>query len=146
VHRDAGCGDRDQDGRVEDEPEQRAAPPAAPGRAQDPVTTGQNLAGTMFVLDRGEILSHQMTAVILSPVAFSGAQWTLLIVFVIPVVILWGYAIVSLIGRHDLGVGGKLMWLIGILVVPIIGAVLYVMLRPAPQEENRRAQARHRKR
>jgi hypothetical protein len=77
--------------------------------------------------------------------AFSAAQWILLLVFVIPVLILWGYAIVSLIGRHDLGIGGKLLWLVGILVVPIIGSVLYFMLRPAPQEQNRRAQARHSK-
>jgi hypothetical protein len=66
-----------------------------------------------------------------------------LLVFVIPVVILWGYAIVSLIGRHDLGVGPKLLWLVAILILPIIGSVLYFMLRPAPQEQLRRAQARH---
>ena len=77
--------------------------------------------------------------------AFSGAQWILLLVFIIPVLLLWGYAIVSLIGRHDLGVGAKLLWLIGIFVVPIIGSVLYFMLRPAPQDQNRRAQARHSK-
>lgn len=77
--------------------------------------------------------------------AFSAAQWILMLVFIIPVLLLWGYAVVSLIGRRDLGVGGKLLWLIAILVVPIIGAVLYFMLRPAPQEQNRRAQARHSK-
>jgi len=77
--------------------------------------------------------------------AFSTAPWILLIVFAIPMVILWGYAIVSLVGRRDLGIGAKLLWLVGILVVPIIGSVLYFMLRPAPQEQNRRAQARHRK-
>ena len=77
--------------------------------------------------------------------AFSTAQWILLIVFVIPVLILWGYAIISLVGRRDLGIGGKLMWLVGILLLPIIGSILYFMVRPAPQEQNRRAQARHRK-
>ena len=77
--------------------------------------------------------------------AFSAAQWILLLLFVIPVLILWGYAIVSLIGRHDLGIGAKLLWLLAILVLPIIGSVLYFMLRPAPQEQNRRAQARHSK-
>jgi len=86
-----------------------------------------------------------MTASTLSVLAFSGAQWILLIVFVIPVFILWGYAIVSLIGRRDLGIGAKLLWLLGILVVPIIGSVLYFMLRPAPQEQNHRAQLRHKK-
>ena len=80
-----------------------------------------------------------------SVLAFSGAQWILLLVFIIPVVILWGYAIVSLVGRHDLGIGAKLLWLLGILWLPIIGSVLYFMLRPAPQEQNRRAQARHHK-
>jgi len=75
--------------------------------------------------------------------AFTGAQWILLLVFIIPVFLLWGYAIVSLVGRHDLGVGGKLLWLLGILWLPVIGAVLYFMLRPAPQDQNRRAQARH---
>ena len=77
--------------------------------------------------------------------AFSGAQWILMLAFIIPVLLLWGYAIVSLVGRRDLGVGAKLLWLLVILVVPIIGSVLYFMLRPAPQEQNRRAQARHSK-
>lgn len=86
-----------------------------------------------------------MTASAFSVLAFTGAQWVFIIAFFIPVLILWGYAIVSLIGRRDLGIGTKLLWLLGILIVPIIGAVLYFMLRPAPQEQNRRAQARHAK-
>ena len=86
-----------------------------------------------------------MTASTLSVLAFSGAQWILLLVFIIPVVILWGYAIVSLVGRRDLGIGAKLLWLLAILWLPIIGSVLYFMLRPAPQDQNRRAQARHHK-
>ena len=86
-----------------------------------------------------------MTASAFSVLAFSGAQWILLLVFVIPVVLLWGYAIVSLIGRRDLGIGTKLLWLLAILALPIVGSVLYFMLRPAPQDQNRRAQARHHK-
>ena len=56
-----------------------------------------------------------MTASAFSVLAFgfSGAQWILLAVFVIPVLILWGYAIVSLVGRRDLGIGAKLLWLLG---------------------------------
>ena len=84
-----------------------------------------------------------MTASAFPVLAFSAAQWILLLVFIIPVLLLWGYAIVSLIGRHDLGIGVKLLWLLGILLLPIIGSVLYFMLRPAPQDQNRRAQARH---
>jgi hypothetical protein len=86
-----------------------------------------------------------MTASSFSVLALSGAQWFLLLCFIVPVVILWGYAILSLFGRHDLEIGGKLLWLLVILVVPLIGAVLYFMLRPAPQEQHRRAQARHAK-
>ena len=77
--------------------------------------------------------------------AFSTAQWILLIVFIIPVLILWGYAIVSLAARPDLGIGTKLIWLVGIFLLPIIGSILYFMVRPAPQEQHRRAQARHKK-
>jgi len=77
--------------------------------------------------------------------AFGGAQWILLLVFIIPVVLLWSYAIVSLIGRHDLAIGARLLWLLAILLLPIIGSVLYFMLRPAPQEQNRRARARRHK-
>jgi len=77
-----------------------------------------------------------------SVVAFSGVQWILLIGFVIPVAILWGYAIISLIGRRDLGIGAKLLWLLAILVLPVIGSIVYFMMRPAPQEQNRRAQIR----
>ena len=73
---------------------------------------------------------------------FTGA-WIVLACFVIPVLILWGYAVVSLIGRRDLGIGAKLLWLLGIILLPLIGSILYFMLRPAPQEQNRRAQARH---
>jgi hypothetical protein len=84
-----------------------------------------------------------MTASAFSVLAFTGAQWILLAVFVIPVLILWGYAVVSLIGRRDLGIGAKLLWLVAIILLPLIGSILYFMLRPAPQEQNRRAQARH---
>jgi hypothetical protein len=77
--------------------------------------------------------------------AFSTAQWILLVVFVIPVLILWGYAIISLAGRPDLSIGAKLVWLLGIFLLPIIGSILYFMVRPAPQEQHRRAQARHSK-
>ena len=85
-----------------------------------------------------------MIAAAVSLLAFTGAQWILLAVFVIPVLILWGYAIVSLVARRDLGIGAKLLWLLAIVALPLIGSILYFMLRPAPQEQNRRAQARHR--
>ncbi len=76
------------------------------------------------------------------PLALSAMQWILLLGFLIPVLILWGYAIASLIRRPDLEGGQKLLWLLGILLLPVIGSTLYFMLRPAPAEQQRRAQAR----
>ena len=88
-----------------------------------------------------------MTASALSVLAFgfTGAQWILLAVFVIPVLILWGYAIVSLVGRRDLGIGAKLLWLLAILALPLIGSILYFMLRPgaAGAEPARAGSHRH---
>jgi hypothetical protein len=78
--------------------------------------------------------------------AFSAAQWILLLGFMIPVAILWGYAIASLFRRPDLTIGPRLAWLAGILLFPILGSAVYFMLRPAPTEQNRRAQALHKKR
>ncbi len=75
----------------------------------------------------------------------SGVAWIVILCFLVPVVILWGYAIVSLVKRPDLDIGPKLLWLLGILIVPIIGSITYFMLRPAPQEQHRRAHARHKK-
>ena len=84
-----------------------------------------------------------MTASALSLIAFefTGA-WIAFACFLVPVIILYVYAIISLIGRHDLGIGVKLVWLLAILALPLIGAILYFMLRPAPQQQNQRAQAR----
>jgi hypothetical protein len=76
-------------------------------------------------------------------VGFSAVQWILLIGFLIPVAILWGYALISLFRRPDLALGARLLWFLAILVLPVLGALVYFMLRPAPQEQNRRAQARH---
>jgi hypothetical protein len=83
-----------------------------------------------------------MTASAFPVLAFSGAQWIFLICFIVPVLIMWGYAIINLFSRHDLDVGPRLLWLLLILVLPLLGAIVYFMLRPAPQEQHRRAQAR----
>lgn len=44
--------------------------------------------------------------------------------------ILWVRAVVDLLRRHDLGVGSKVLWTIGMLVFPFIGLLVYSMLRP----------------
>ena len=44
--------------------------------------------------------------------------------------ILWVRAVVDLLRRHDLGVGSKVLWTIGMLVFQFIGLLVYSMLRP----------------
>ena len=44
--------------------------------------------------------------------------------------ILWVRAVVDLLRRGDLGGGAKVLWAIGMLVVPFIGLLVYSMLRP----------------
>ena len=46
-----------------------------------------------------------------------------LLCFIVPVLIMWGYAIINLFSRHDLDLGPRLLWLLVILVLPIIGSV-----------------------
>jgi hypothetical protein len=45
--------------------------------------------------------------------------------------ILWVRAMVDLLRRHDLGLGSKVLWGVGMLVFPFIGLLVYSMLRPA---------------
>lgn len=73
----------------------------------------------------------------------SGVAWIVVLCFLVPVLILWGYAIISLVKRPDLEIGAKLLWLVGILILPLIGSITYFMLRPAPQVQHQRAQQRH---
>jgi hypothetical protein len=45
--------------------------------------------------------------------------------------ILWARAVVDLLRRHDLGLGSKVLWAVGMLVFPFIGLLVYSMLRPS---------------
>ena len=97
-------------------------------------------------MQRSEIVIALAIAAVFAPALWSLAQvWSSVEHyshgFLIPVAILWGYALISLLRRPDLSVGPKLLWLLAILVLPILGALVYFMLRPAPQEQARRAQA-----
>jgi hypothetical protein len=50
-------------------------------------------------------------------------------------IIVWLFVAVGIIRRHDLGVAGKLLWLVFILVVPLVGLFIYFLwnaARPAP--------------
>ncbi len=67
--------------------------------------------------------------------------WASFIVFfvVIPLIMLWVFALVDLFVRPDIR-WRKVLWLIFIVFVPILGALIYLLVRPpeadiAPYEE-----------
>ena len=57
--------------------------------------------------------------------------WASFIVFfvVIPLIMLWVFALVDLFVRPDIR-WRKVMWLIFIVFVPILGALIYLLVRP----------------
>ena len=54
----------------------------------------------------------------------------ILIFIVVPVIILVGYAVWDVIRRHDFGVAHRAVWLIVFCLFPIVGALVYLVIRP----------------
>ena len=54
----------------------------------------------------------------------------LLVIVVVPLVVLFGYAVFDVIRRHGIGVGHKAIWLIVFCLVPIVGPLVYLVIRP----------------
>ena len=50
--------------------------------------------------------------------------------FIIPAVIFVVYALQDLFRRRDMGWGLKAMWIVLIVLIPFLGAVLYILMRP----------------
>jgi nitric oxide reductase large subunit len=48
---------------------------------------------------------------------------------VLPLVLLWVYALVDVIRRDDLNSPAKTLWVVAILVIPYIGALIYLAIR-----------------
>ena len=66
--------------------------------------------------------------------------WFLFFFVYIPIVILWVSVVIDLFSRPDLGGWAKVGWLILVLVVPLIGALIYLGVRPSRAVEAVRAQ------
>ena len=54
----------------------------------------------------------------------------------IPLIIIWLLALVDIIRRPDLGAGSKVLWALLALVLPIIGPIIYFVLRPAQPKDH----------
>lgn len=61
-----------------------------------------------------------------------GVFWSVLFVMfvMVPLILIWAFAIFDLFGRRDLGGLAKIVWLFAIVFFPIIGTVVYFLFRP----------------
>jgi hypothetical protein len=69
--------------------------------------------------------------------------WRILIgAVVVLFLVMWVRAVIDVFFRRpDLSVVGKMVWVIGMLVVPFIGLLIYTMLRPANSQIAQRHRA-----
>ena len=51
---------------------------------------------------------------------------------------MWVRAVIDVFRRHDLSGLGKAAWAIGMLVIPVIGLLVYTLLRPSNAQASRR--------
>jgi phospholipase D-like protein len=42
-------------------------------------------------------------------------------------IVIWLLVAVRIVRRHDLGIGGKVLWLVIILVIPLVGLFIYFL-------------------
>ena len=55
-----------------------------------------------------------------------------LVLFVfVPLLMLWGFALVDLFMRRDIG-WSKVVWLLVIIFIPILGPLIYLLVHPQP--------------
>jgi hypothetical protein len=61
---------------------------------------------------------------------FWHALWIAFVI--IPLTLLWTFCLVDIFVRRDLSGWARLGWLLGVLVLPLLGALTYLAVRPAP--------------
>ncbi|MEV0395699.1 PLD nuclease N-terminal domain-containing protein [Polymorphospora rubra] len=62
-------------------------------------------------------------------IGFWEAFW-LLIIF-IPLLLVWGFAIVDIFRRSDMSGLAKAFWMVAVVLMPFVGTLLYLLFRPA---------------
>src|SRR6478672_9293690 len=53
------------------------------------------------------------------------------IVIAVPLIVLFAYAAWDILRRHDASIWLKLVWIVAFCVFPILGPLIYLVLRPA---------------
>jgi hypothetical protein len=59
----------------------------------------------------------------------------MLAIFVVPLILLFGYAMIDVIRRPVMGVVPKLLWLIAFCIFPIVGPLVYLVINPPGSRE-----------
>jgi uncharacterized membrane protein len=62
-------------------------------------------------------------------------QAVLVAIFVVPVILLFGYAMIDVIRRPAMGVFGRVLWIIAFCIVPIVGPLVYLVINPPGSRE-----------
>ena len=62
-------------------------------------------------------------------------QAVLVAIFVVPVILLFGYAMIDVLRRPALGVATRVLWLVAFCIVPIIGPLIYLVINPPGSRE-----------
>jgi hypothetical protein len=61
--------------------------------------------------------------------AFFWSAFMLLFIF-IPLILFWIFALADMFRRTDLTVVGRVVWLIVIIMLPLLGPIIYLLVRP----------------
>jgi hypothetical protein len=46
-------------------------------------------------------------------------------------VVIWAMSLVDVVRRRDIGTGSKVLWALVILLLPVVGLIVYLIVRPA---------------
>lgn len=57
-------------------------------------------------------------------------EFFLVMIVVMPIVVMWVACLIDVISRPDLSGVAKALWMLGIIFFPLIGSILYVIMRP----------------
>jgi hypothetical protein len=61
----------------------------------------------------------------------------LLTLLVIIWVLIWALTVVDIVRRRDLATTAKVLWALGVLILPVIGIIVYLVARPGDPGEPR---------
>ena len=63
--------------------------------------------------------------------ATSTLGYVILIIVLVPLAIAWAYALIDIVRRVDIGIAPKALWAVCVILLPFLGTLIYLLLRPA---------------